>query len=53
MKLEQAINQIQKAIAAAEARKNIEHFDDQKNIKEMLGDIEFRLNPPVKTERKV
>ena len=52
MKLEKAIEQIQLAIEAAKQRKEIEHFSDKKNVAELLFDIEYRLNPPAKTERK-
>jgi len=52
MKLDKAIKQIQIAIENAKKRQEIEHFDDKKNIAELLFDIEYRLNPPIKTERK-
>lgn len=52
MTLDQAIKEIKEAIATAERRKEIEHFDDQKNIYELHMDIDYRLNPPVKTNRK-
>lgn len=53
MTLDQAIKQIEAAIAAAKQRAEVEFFDDKKNIYEMLMAIEYALNPPKKTERKV
>lgn len=50
--LEAAIEQLKAAIVAARNREDVEFFDSKKNIKEMLMDIEYRLNPPDKTERK-
>lgn len=51
MTLDQAIEQIEAAIVAARNREDVEFFDSKKNIKEMLMDIEYRLNTPDKTER--
>ena len=51
MTLEKALKQIELAIEAAKQRKEIEHFSDKKNITELLFDIEYRINPPVKTGR--
>lgn len=53
MTLEQAKQKISEAIVAAERRKEIEHFSDEKNVKELLFAIEYALNPPEKTERKI
>lgn len=53
MTLEQAKKKIYDAIEAAERRREIDHFDDQRNIKELLFAIEYALNPPKKTERKI
>lgn len=52
MTLDQAIEQIEAAIVAARNREDVEFFDSEENIKELLMDIEYRLNPPDKTERK-
>lgn len=52
MTLEQAKQKIAEAIANAETRKQIDYFDDERNIKELLFAIEYALNPPIKTERK-
>lgn len=52
MTLDQAIKQIQTAIAAAKQRQEFGYFDDEKNIKELLMAIEYGLNPPKKSERK-
>jgi len=52
MTLDQAIKQVEAAIVAARNREDVGFFDDKKNIKEMLMDIEYRLNLPDKTERK-
>ena len=53
MTLDQAKQKIAEAIAAAERRREVEHFSDERNIKELLFAIDYALNPPVKTERKV
>jgi non-homologous end joining protein Ku len=53
MNLEQAKQKIAEAIDAAERRKEVEHFTDERNIKELLFAIEYALNPPTKTGRKV
>ena len=52
MTLDQAIEQLEAAIVAARNRESVEFFDSKKNIKELLMDIEYRLNRPDKTERK-
>jgi hypothetical protein len=52
MTLDQAIKQVEAAIVAARNREDVGFFDSKKNIKEMLMDIEYRLNLPDKTERK-
>lgn len=48
---EAEIKQLDAAVVAARNREDVAFFDGQKNIKEMLMDIEYRLNPPDKTER--
>lgn len=50
--LEQAEKKILEAISSAKRRKEIEHFDDEKNIYELLFAIDYALNPPEKTGRK-
>lgn len=52
MTLDQAKQKISEAIDAAERRREVEHFTDEKNIRELLFAIEYALNPPIKTERK-
>ena len=52
MTLDQAIKQLEAAIVAARNREDVGFFDSKKNIKELLMDIEYRLNRPDKTERK-
>ena len=51
MTLDQAIEQLEAAIVAARNREDVAFFDGEKNIEEMLMDIEYRLNRPDKTER--
>lgn len=53
MTLEQAKQKIAEAILAAENRKEMDHFTDERNIRELLFAIEYALNPPIKTERRV
>jgi len=53
MTLEQAIAKIEAAIAAAIKRKNIEHFDNEKNIYELHFAIDYALDAPKKSERIV
>lgn len=45
--------QYQDALQAALYRKEIEHFDDVKNIYELKFSLDYIDNPPIKTERKV
>ena len=52
MTLDQIIKQLEAALVAARNREDVGFFDSKKNIQEMLMDIEYRLNPPDKTERK-
>lgn len=52
MTLDQLIKHLEAAIVAARNREDVAFFDNETNIKEMLMDIEYRLNPPDKTERK-
>lgn len=54
MTLDQAIEKINAAIKTAKLRKQeASFFDDAKNIQELLFAIEYELNPPIKSERKV
>jgi len=54
MTLEQAIQKINQSIETAKLRKNnLDYFDDTKNIRELLFAIEYELNPPIKSERKI
>ena len=55
MTLDQAKTKIMEAIAAAEHRKEeaLSYFNDEKNIQKLLFAIDYALNPPKATKRKV
>lgn len=53
MTLNEAITKIYDAIEVAKYRQEKAIMDENKNVKELLFAIEYALNPPVKTERKV
>lgn len=48
MTLEQTIKAIHEAIAAAEYRKQIEHFTEEKNLYELKVALDYVMNPTTK-----
>lgn len=50
MTLLEALLQIERAIKAAQLRETEANFTNKANVKELVFDITYRLQPPVKSE---